>query len=345
MAAPVVPDPTFSALYDDASKWTHPTLDYEYYTERVGAPNPTTTYTMDRPATVTTLVNLATRTPTLVAFVPANDNDAIYIRHSLTIYPSDPVNTLPFDNEVIALLGDDPNAMQPLVLGETFFRQNCMAVRCKRADYNIGTDQLTHAPPILCSGPHGTTEPDVDELYFRPAMLMPVEEVTVTLTTNTDGIYSYLAFYNTFLAPAIGSGNADLIRKYTPLVNWWRCACTAVTGGGSVVEIDPGDPGNLCQRCLLDGWVSRSTNALIHRLGYGGPALTSAAFTAGVEVIRTTISDTNMANLEYDRAKSHVTFTDRFGDALAQRLRTWTSVASDADLPEIHRVLLRSRGK
>ena len=31
MAAPVVPDPTFSALYDDATKWTHPTLDYEYY--------------------------------------------------------------------------------------------------------------------------------------------------------------------------------------------------------------------------------------------------------------------------------------------------------------------------
>ena len=62
MAAAVVPDPTFSALYDDASKWTHPTLDYEYYTKCVGAPNPTTANTMDRPATVTTLVNLATRT-------------------------------------------------------------------------------------------------------------------------------------------------------------------------------------------------------------------------------------------------------------------------------------------
>ena len=38
MAAHVVPDPTFSALYNDTTKWTHPTLlDYEYYTERVGA--------------------------------------------------------------------------------------------------------------------------------------------------------------------------------------------------------------------------------------------------------------------------------------------------------------------
>ena len=63
MAAPVVPNPTFSALYDDASKWTHPTLDYEYYTERVGALAPTVGTVMDRPNTITTLVNLATRTP------------------------------------------------------------------------------------------------------------------------------------------------------------------------------------------------------------------------------------------------------------------------------------------
>ena len=154
MAAAVVPDPTFSALYDDASKWTHPTLDYKYYTERVGALNPTTGNMMDRPTTVTTLVNLATRTPMLIAFVPANNNDAIYIGHSLTIYPSDPANTLPFDNQVIALLGNDPNAVQPLlVLGETFFRRRRAAVQCKRPAHIIGTDQLTHAPPILRSGP------------------------------------------------------------------------------------------------------------------------------------------------------------------------------------------------
>ena len=64
--------------------------------------------------------------------------------------------------------------------------------------------------------------------------------------------------------------------------------------------------------------------------------------TAGVKAIRTTIADTNTANLEYDRAKSHVTFTDRFGEALAQRLRTWTSVNFDANLPEVHRVLLKT---
>ena len=36
----------------------------------------------------------------LAFFVPENDNDAIYIGHSLTIYRNDPANTLPFDDKV-----------------------------------------------------------------------------------------------------------------------------------------------------------------------------------------------------------------------------------------------------
>ena len=69
MAAPVVPDPTFDALYDDTTKCTHPTLDYLYYAERVGAPTPTTGNLMDCPKTITTLTNLATRTPTQIGLI------------------------------------------------------------------------------------------------------------------------------------------------------------------------------------------------------------------------------------------------------------------------------------
>lgn len=41
MAATLVPDLTFSTLCNDASKWSHPTPDYEYYVARVSAPTPT----------------------------------------------------------------------------------------------------------------------------------------------------------------------------------------------------------------------------------------------------------------------------------------------------------------
>ena len=97
---------------------------------------------MDRPITITTLVNLVTRTPPLIDFVPENDNDAIYIGHSLTIYPSDPANTLPIDDRVITLVGNDPTSVQPLVLSNAFFRRGG-PVQCKHTDYIIGVEQLT----------------------------------------------------------------------------------------------------------------------------------------------------------------------------------------------------------
>ena len=47
-------------------------------------------------------------------------------------------------------------------------------------------------------------------------------------------------------------------------------------------------------------------------LGHGGPALTNIAFTAGVEALCTTITEINTVNLEYNHAKSHVSFTEPF---------------------------------
>ena len=112
-----------------------------------------------------------------------------------------------------------------------------------------------------------------------------------------------------------------------------------MTGGGSAVEIATEDPGNLCQCHFLDSWVSRLTTALSHRLGYGVPLSRALSKRS----VLPAIADTNTANLEYDWAKSQVTFTNCFGDALAQCLQVWTSVlANDADLPEIHRILLKT---
>ena len=112
MAAPA---PTFfSALYTDAAKWNEPAPDYTFYSTRVGGAA-TRGGGLDRAATITTLANLATHSPTMVAFVPDNDQDVIYVGHSLTLYPSDPANVLPFDDSVVVLVGNDPGSCQPMV--------------------------------------------------------------------------------------------------------------------------------------------------------------------------------------------------------------------------------------
>ena len=77
MAAPA---PTFSALYTNATKWNEPKPDYTFYSTRVGGAA-TADGGQDRAATITTLVNLATRLPTMVAFIPDNDQDVIYVGH------------------------------------------------------------------------------------------------------------------------------------------------------------------------------------------------------------------------------------------------------------------------
>ena len=85
--AAVVPPPTILVLYTAAAKWNEPTPDYTFYATRVcGAA--TADGGLDRATTITTLVNLATRSPMVVAFIPNNDQDVIYVGHSLTIYPT-----------------------------------------------------------------------------------------------------------------------------------------------------------------------------------------------------------------------------------------------------------------
>ena len=56
----------------------------------------------------------------------------------------------------------------------------------------------------------------------------------------------------TFLQPALDSGDAARVRAYTPLLEWWRCVCTTTAVGASLAAAAMTDLGNLCQRCHLD---------------------------------------------------------------------------------------------
>ena len=71
----------------------------------------------------------------------------------------------------------------------------------------------------------------------------------------------------------------------------------------------------------------------------GGLALSTAAFTAGVNTLTTTINDTATERLNYERTKALRSFTDKHGDALAQKLYNLCSVARDEALPKIHQLL------
>ena len=107
--------PMFSDLFNDATQWDEPVPNYDALilllggvagTAAGGAPA-----VYDRAQTMTGLVNLARRSPTLIAFFPTDDNKYIYVGHLLSVYPSGPLNALGFDGNIITLVGSWSNIM------------------------------------------------------------------------------------------------------------------------------------------------------------------------------------------------------------------------------------------
>ena len=118
------PPPVFSDLFNDATKWDEPAPDYNALILLLGGVASTAhgaPALYDRGQTMSGLANLARRSPTLIAFCPADDNEYIYVGHSISVYPNDPLHPLGFDSNVITLVGNDPNTCQPVALPAAAF--------------------------------------------------------------------------------------------------------------------------------------------------------------------------------------------------------------------------------
>ena len=105
--------PVFSNLFDDATKWDEPVPDYDALILLLGGVASTAAGApalYNRGQTMMGLANLSHHSPTLIAFCPADDNKYIYVGHSISLYPTDPLNPLGFDANLITLVGDDPNS-------------------------------------------------------------------------------------------------------------------------------------------------------------------------------------------------------------------------------------------
>ena len=72
------PPPVFSDLFDDATKWDEPVPDYDALILLLGGVASTAhgaPALYNRGQTMVSLANLARRSPTLIAFCPADDNE------------------------------------------------------------------------------------------------------------------------------------------------------------------------------------------------------------------------------------------------------------------------------
>ena len=96
---------------------------------------------------------------------------------------------------------------------------------------------------------------------------------------------------------------------------------------------------------LLNQHVTRVRNATLTAAGVGGPALTTAAFNAGIVNMQATLKHNAAERLRLEAARNSRSFTSKHGDALAERMHRLCGVANDVDLPEVHVLLARAPNK
>ena len=94
-----------STLYADAALWTDHTPGHIDLDNALGAPSAGNSHT-----TKTSMIQLAHRTSVALTFQLTGDVDHIYVGHTPSIFPADPLNATIFDNKAVILLGDDLNA-------------------------------------------------------------------------------------------------------------------------------------------------------------------------------------------------------------------------------------------
>ena len=328
------PNPLFSTLFGDATKWTEPTPDHAVVLGAVGSGSAADQTTAKRH-----VLNMAVHSPTVVAFVIDADCDHIYVGHSPTQYPASLGTAMPFDNLLVVLVGDSADAAVPMVLpNAAFARTNDFAA------YNVAHLTGVHGhgagPPAVtrfATTASGTA--NTDDFRVRRFFVFPHTQVLDALTTEPSGCYSLVAFYNEFLQAGLASPNAA---EFEPLAEWWRGACMNTAGGATRCASTAVLPGTPVQAQALALQATRTKEAALARIGLGGPGLSSAAFQHGVTNITATITDRARERLQYERDRQSQSFSQKHGDQLAQVMYHLRGVPDDASLPNVHQLLARA---
>ena len=329
------PSTLFSDLTQQPNHWEEPTPSYVVLTGAVGGGSAS-----NRADTAEAILNTSQRSPILIAFVVGGDEDYIHVGHSMSKYPASLGANTPFDNHHVVLVGNDLTSAVPVVLPIEAFERT-PDTRFPTLEHIAGVNMHAANPPVLRSGPHGPAAANVNEYRVRRAMVLPTVMTQRALTQVPDGRYSLTQFYTLLLEPEVN--HTEVVRRgaVVPLRDWYRACCTN-NAGGSIVRVDPVTSPAPVMAARLNRWTHRVTKSHLDALGSSGPAVTTAAFNAGIQALRQTMDANTRESLQYDRDKSNKTFTDRHGEALAQRLQNLCLVDDDDSLPEVHRLIAKS---
>jgi hypothetical protein len=334
----------YSHLFGDVSKWENFAPSYGVLADHFASGAAATAAPQCRDG----LVQLATRTPVVLAFVTDAECGTIYITHSLSLFAADVSSPTSMDGLVVGLIGDSPASSVPVLFPQAFFTlcNNTLALDVASIQGPAGHGA---APPVFRQGPHAAGTANAVGTRARRAMVLPPASAARALASaSVDGSFTLLGFFNAFLQGPLSSADPLEVAAIEPLVQWWRLASTNVAAGTSAISSALHQPTSTSPRELgrLTAFANRTKDLQLSRLGIGGPGLSNAAFAHGVTELKTTLEATHQATLEFERARREKSFADIHGEALAQQVYRLCNVTRDADLPEVHTLLLKTpRGR
>jgi hypothetical protein len=99
------------------------------------------------------------------------------------------------------------------------------------------------------------------------------------------------AFYSQFVLGKHDLATAAKAQMWSHVAQWFRLASTDNNASESVVRVTPVEPATLPTRMALTNFAVCRIKELLGQVWFGGPGLTNAGFQAGVNLLRGTMTD------------------------------------------------------
>ena len=331
-------DPTASNLYGNRNVWSN--YDYDFATtvndHCAGGSG------KNQSDLALSLLRMASTAPLCFVLHIDGDPDYLYVAHSLTDYPSIIGDTSPYDDHVVMLVGNDLTSATPVVLPRSVF-QRVHGLHAYNQAYIEGANGLTNPTGAVSRFDRvAAATNDTTEVSVRRFGLVPPYLNTAALSTSATGQYSFPAFYANFIGPELTAGG-DRAAAVEHLAYFYQAAMMKTTGSdNSAVVVTPATSGSPVHNRALASCVSKIRENHMMHLGVGGPNLSNAVFRVGVQNITDTLDATTDRTLNYQRDRDQKTFTDKYGDAIAQIMYNLTGATDDGQLPELHQLLAKA---
>ena len=309
-----------TTLFAEGGHWDTPTIDY------VGCE---AVYPWDgntgrsRVENRAALAGLSFRLP-IVGAMMLDGNALIYIIHSPSVHLADVLNPSPFDGQFVVLLGNDLTWVTPIVVVDT------TALRTTTEHHVFDVATLTRAAGHLAGPAVYQHEAQVNGTVSTTAVrgqkfcLLPPSCCQAALTNAVHGRMSTLQFYGHILQGPLGSAVPTKVAMFEQVSLWWRLACHRATGtaaGTTSLVTTARIPGTLpIHDTGLAQHVRRLATPLLAKLGHGGPALSTAAFNAGIVVLEESMAASRDAQTAIAIRNDATTVLAQRGPAVAQEL-------------------------